>query len=315
MDLSICILTHNQPELLTSCVLSCIAEVERAQVQAEILIVDNATADGYPQRLSAIHPSIRIIRSERNLGFSSGNNVAIRSSQGRHVLILNDDTELQEGSLALLIRVVESCPEIGAVGPKLLNPDGSLQVGFTNKKFPRIRGLLSAFLPFSEALYWHRWTRNFLTEWNDGNETGETDYVAGACLLIRRAALDAVGLFDESFRFWLDDTDLCYRLKESGYTVFYLADARVVHHGSASIRRVLGRSERHTILLRSLNHYFRKHYGPLRCLAVRLSLAVAYLIRIPAVVLARAARGGSALAEAGDSVGASLSALRVLLLE
>lgn len=314
MDLSICILTNRQPELLPICVEACLSEIKRAQIEAEIIIVDNASADRYAERLKSLSQAVRVIRNEQNLGFSAGNNVAIRSSRGRYVLILNDDAILQEGSLEILLREVRSHPEVGAVGPKLLNSDGSLQFGFTNKRFPRIRGMLCEFLPFNKALYQHAWTRKLFTEWNDGEQTGPTDYIAGACLLSPRAALNAVGLFDENFYFWFDDTDLCYRLKKAGYQVIYIAEVRAIHYGSASLRR-LTRSQTYAIFLRSLNYYFKKHHSPLRRLAVQLSLALAYLVRIPAVFLLRLMSGHSASQQIDDSMKASLVALRVLLLE
>jgi GT2 family glycosyltransferase len=124
MDLSVCILTHDQPDLLRQSVEACSGEIERARLSAEIIIVDNASRDGYPERMLRGHPLTRLIRSEENLGFSAGNNRAIRASCGRFVLILNDDAILGEDALGLLGRKLESDAKIGAVGPKLLNPDG-----------------------------------------------------------------------------------------------------------------------------------------------------------------------------------------------
>jgi GT2 family glycosyltransferase len=314
VDLSICILTRSQPQLLPDCVVACLKEARRAEVTFEIIIVDNASEDRYPEKLLALSPSIRVLRNERNVGFSAGNNQAIRASRGRYVLILNDDAILQEDSLRLMLQELKSDPKIGAVGPKLLNPDGSLQIGFTNKRFPRIRGLVCEFVPSNHRLYRCSWTRRLLTEWNDGEQSGETDYVAGACLMSARAILNDAGLFDEEFYFWFDDTDLCYRIKERGYQIFYLAEARVTHYGSASLRR-LTRSERHVILLRSLKHYFKKHHSGMKCFAVKLSLALVYLVRIPAVFLARLIRRRPAFQEAKTSMEVSLDALRVLLWE
>lgn len=169
VDLSICVLTRNQPLLLPQCIASCLAEVERTKVTAEIIIVDN-------EKLLALSRSIRVLRNEQNFGFATGNNQAIHASSGRYVLVLNDDAVLQQGCLQLLLQELTSDPGVGAFGPKLLNSDGSLQIGFSNKRFPRIRGMLCEFLPFSLRLYQHSWTRNLFTEWNDGEETGETAF-------------------------------------------------------------------------------------------------------------------------------------------
>ena len=104
MELSVCILTHDQPELLPHCVGACISEIAKAQIAAEIIIIDNASSDAYSAKLAGRSPLIRVIRNEQNLGFSAANNVAIRSTTGRYILILNDDAVLGPGSLALMLR-------------------------------------------------------------------------------------------------------------------------------------------------------------------------------------------------------------------
>src|SRR5579885_2303062 len=123
MDLSICILTHNQPELLPLCVASCFDEIKREGITGEVIVIYISYAKRYTEKLRETYPQVRIIRNEQNLGFSAGNNIGIRASQGRYMLILNDDAILQPGSLGLMLRRMESNPKIGAVGPKLLNPD------------------------------------------------------------------------------------------------------------------------------------------------------------------------------------------------
>lgn len=110
MDLSVCILTRSQPVLLTQCVAACVSEIERARLTAEIIVIDNASADRYPDSLAASTPLVRVIRNEENLGFAAANNKAIRMSSGRDVLILNDDAILQEGSLKLMIEALDSIP-------------------------------------------------------------------------------------------------------------------------------------------------------------------------------------------------------------
>lgn len=313
MDLSICILTYNQAELLRQCVASCVSEIARAKIFSEIIIIDNASIDGGPQKVAHLFPVVRIIHNEENLGFSAANNKAIRMSQGRSVLILNDDAVLQEGSLELMLRKLASGSDIGAVGPKLLNPDGSLQEGFTHKRFPHLRGVLCEFLPLNRLLYKNRLIRDFLTLWKDGERSGETDQLAAACLMARRGALEAIGLFDEKFRYWFEDADLCYRLKKAGWRIIYLAEAKVTHYGSASIN-TLSRSDRNTMLFESLTYFFKKHSNPAKYFLVRLTLGLFLMLRIPAAALFKICRG-STRQEWSDSVRASVRAVRVLLLE
>jgi GT2 family glycosyltransferase len=271
MDLSICILTNSQPVLLPRCVAACIAEIERARVTAEIIIIDNASRDAYPRKLAHLSPLIRIIRGEKHQSFSIANNTAIRSSNGRYVLILNDDAVVQEGSLGLMLRKLDSDPKIGAVGPKLLNPDGSLQQHFTNRRFPHIRGIMLSLLDIERHLAGRVFWRDLLTLDQEPQRSGQTDHVAGACLLARRAALEHVSLFDERFHYWFEDVDLCYRLKRAGWTVVYLAEAPVIHYGSASLSKI-NESERTVMFLKSLMLFYNNNEGSWRCLLLRSSL-------------------------------------------
>lgn len=310
MDLSICILTHCQPDLLPKCVASGFAEIDKAGISGEVIVVDNASTDGSPRGLSETFPSIRLIRNDENLSFSTANNEAIRVSRGRHVLILNDDAILKDGCLGLMLRRLEAEPKTGAVGPMLLNPDGSLQAGFTNKRFPTIHGVLIEFLPFCKVFFRNRLTRNFLTDCKDARRSGEADHIAGACLLVRRAALDAVGLFDDGFHYWFEDVDLCYRLKKAGWRIDYLAEARVLHYGSASFRKVGGRPEQAAMYYTSLVRFLRKHSSRARYNAFRAFLAPAFICRIPVAALYGMWKRGPRFAEVSGAVRTSWVVLR-----
>ncbi len=312
IDLSVCVLTQSQPILLRQCVAACAEEIHRAGITGEIILIDNASIDAYPQKVAELFPAAKVIRNEKNLGFSEANNRAIRVSRGRLVLILNDDAILQPGSLGRMLEKLESDPKIAAVGPYLLNPDGSAQLDMTNKRFPHLRGLLCEFLGLNPILNKSALTRDLFTLWKDAETSGDTDHIAGACLLARRKALDSVNLFDEHFYFWFDDTDLCYRLKKSGWRLFYLTEARVRHYGSSSFKR-LTRTERSTILFGSLVYFYTKNVGRVRCVFLRLALAAAFLLRLP-VLMVREAWISSGREESSDAMRASLAAVRSLLL-
>ena len=274
MDVSICILTHHQPELLESCVAACFREIESAALRAEVFIIDNASFDGSPQHVARRFPAVQVLRNEQNMAFSAGNNRAIRYAHGRLVLVLNDDAILGEGSLKAMVDALLSDSRIAVVGPRLLNPDGSLQRGFTNRRFPRLRSLACSLLGLSRVLERNGWTRDLLTHSRDPELRGETDHIAGACLLVRRAALDRVGLFDEGFHYWFEDADLCFRLKREGWKIFYLPEVRVVHYGSASVKKLMQSSERRLIYFRSLAYFSKKHLKSVRYLPLRSSVAM-----------------------------------------
>ncbi len=313
-DLSICILTRNQPELLRLCVASCISEIERAGITGEVIIIDNASADGSPQRVAHLFPTVRIIRNEENLGFAAANNKAIRVSRGGFVLLLNDDAVLQQGSLELMLQKLESNPKIGALGPKLLNPDGSAQSRYTNRRFPQLRDVLFLVLHLEEIFEKKAFTRDLFTPFRDSELSGETDHIAGACLMARREALDAVGLFDEGFYYWFEDTDLCYRLKKAGWRIAYLAEARVTHYGSASLNK-LPQLDRSAMFLRSQMYFFKRHSSPPRYFLLRLTLASVLCLRLPLFILFRICRSGWNRREWSDSMRAFLSAVRLLVFE
>ncbi len=284
MDLSICILTHIQPALLPESVEACLSEVSNSHVAAEIIIIDNASSDAYPAKLAGQSPLIRIIRNKENLSFSAAYNIAIRSSTGRYVLILNDDAILQPGSLGVLLRVLETDSAVGAVGPKLVNPDGTLQLHFTNRRFPHLLNCLALALFLEGRLLRYAGTRRWFGLDRDLERSGDAEHLAGACLLVRREALEAIGLFDENFHYWFEDTDLCYRLKKGGWRIIYLAEAHVIHYKSASIGR-LPEPRRVTMFFTSQMCYAKKHWSVAMYLLLRLASALALLIDFPLVML------------------------------
>jgi N-acetylglucosaminyl-diphospho-decaprenol L-rhamnosyltransferase len=310
MDLSICILTHHQPELLPRCVEHSLAEIDWAGLRGEVVIIDNASFDGSPQAAAARFRGVRVLRNEQNLGFSAANNKAIRISTGRDVLILNDDAILEKDSLRLMVEELDSDPRIAAVGPKLLNRDGSVQRGFTNRSFPHMRGVLAQILLLEEFLERRSWTRK-LTMSRDPDLGGDTEHLAGACLLVRRAALDSVGDFDEAFHRWFEDTDLCHRLKDAGWRLVYVPQAHVTHYGTATLSR-LTVSERNTLYFDSLKRYFRKHSSSWHYQLVRLAVAAAVLTRATGAVLYSLYRGTSTSAGRRESIKRSLSIVRLM---
>jgi GT2 family glycosyltransferase len=265
-------------------VASCLGEITREKIASEIIIIDNASCDGSPQQAASLSPLVRVIRNEDNLGFSKANNIGIRASSGKYVLILNDDTEFRPGALRLLMASLDANPSLGGVGPKFLNSDGSFQRGNAPKRFPRLRGIVSELLNLDLVFEKFPCTRDLLTNRRDENRGGEAEQIDCACLLARRKALEAVGLFDEEFYFLFEDTDLCYRLKQAGWKLWYIPDAQVIHYGGASFKKVM-RSERARMYFEGLIRFFRKHSSRSRFLLFRLTLAATLCLRMPLAIL------------------------------
>jgi GT2 family glycosyltransferase len=278
MDISICILNRNQKVLLEKCLTSCIAELERSPLSAEIIVVDNASNDGSREIVAQLFPDIRLICNRENMGFSSANNKGIRASSGRYLLILNNDTILLPGCLNIMVTYMESNPDVGAVGPKLLNPDRSMQQGY-NRSFPRLVE------PFLLLFGLHRcWPGRAFFDRLGKIDEGLIDptpieQIAACSLLLRRATLDSVGLFDESFHYWFEDVELCHRIIKQGWRVYYLPEARIIHHGGVSFASI-AISEQLTMYLFGILRYFKKQRGRLQFAALKSMAVVAILFRL-----------------------------------
>lgn len=216
---------------------------------ARIWIFDNASRDGTVEMVRSEFPEITLMPSARNLGFSVANNVAIRSGRAPYVLALNPDTRVMPGTLDHLLDLMESRPTVGIAGCRLEREDGTLDHA-ARRSFPTPLGALGHFTGIgrrSGALA-------SLSQYRAPSvKRGPVDAVNGAFMLIRREALEEVGLFDEGYWMYMEDLDLCYRFQQAGWTTWYEPDVTVVHTKGASAGKF--RNSR-------LNYAF--HYGMLR---------------------------------------------------
>ena len=261
MDLSIVILNYNTREHLRACLNSLLAEGSTSlcagPLEAEVIVVDNASVDGSAETVIAEFPWVRLIRSPRNGGFAHGNNQALRVARGAAILLLNPDTLVPRGGIGYLVAQLREHPEAGIVGPKLLRPNGSMHLA-CRRSFPtpaiafyRFSGLARLF-PRSPRL--GRYNMTFV----DPDLPIEVDSVCGACLLVRREVLQRVGLLDERFFMYGEDLDWCLRTRQAGWTVRYEPGVVVQHqHGAASRKRAL-RTTVH--FFRAMDLFYRKHY-------------------------------------------------------
>jgi len=246
-DVSAIVVTHNAAEW-----------VERSLgslegTGAEVIVVDNASTDGTPGLVREKFPEARVIEQE-NKGFGAGNNAGMRAASGRYYLLLNPDAWLTEGALEKLVAFADEHPEAAVVGPRLLNPDGSLQRSVRGYPSPWRIATEYFFLrklgPRTHAL------NAFFGEQFDHESTREAEYVFGACMLVRREAVDAVGGFDEDFFLMSEEVDWCYRFREAGWKVLFYPGAEVFHVVGAS----LNPRQFHAIVRGHLQ-FLRKHRG------------------------------------------------------
>jgi hypothetical protein len=261
--ISVVIVNWNTRDYLRTCLCSLVGAVPSAALRTgrepplqEIIVVDNASGDGSALMAANEFPRVRLIRNQRNIGYAAANNQGIRASKGDYIMLLNPDAWVQKGCLQSLARFLDGNPRAAAAAARLLNPDGSLQQSV--RSFPAPLPLifdalgLARLFPRSRVLAAYRMT------WWDHSEVRQVDQPMASALMLRRKALDEVGLFDERFPLYFNDVDLCLRLKRAGWKIFYLPHAVCVHHVAASTAQVrcAAIAESHRSLLR----FYRKHY-------------------------------------------------------
>ena len=276
---SVVIVSWNTAELLRECLLSLRRAIAEVPGVVETIVVDNASTDETVSIVRREFREVSLIANDANRGFAAATNQAIKRSTGQHVLLLNADTAVEPSTIRVLLGTLVERPSLGAVGPSTFSPQGELRA--TCFPLPTLLGeFVSLFhlnLIYPRAGYPMRsWPLDAIRE---------VDALEGACIAVRRLALDAVGLLDESFFLYSEEIDLCRRLSESGWGLAWQPKAKIIHHGGASTRQAAVRM--FVELYRSKVRFFRKHEGGLTPAAYKVILFAAGLPRI----LAGAAAG------------------------
>jgi len=254
VDLTISIVNHKHRDLLGPLLDSIRALTHRASY--ETYVVDNASDDGSVAMIKTLYPWVHLICNDRPQGFASNNNQVLCQGQGRYLILLNDDMLLHNNALDRMVTFMDAHPHVGAVGCKLLNKDGTLQRSCW-RGFPSPRTLLVDLFYLSRWLPKLSWVRDFEATLQDTAHPVEVDYLLGACLMVRREVLDQVGLLDESFFMFLEETDWCYRIKENGWRIFWTPEGEIVHYGQQSVSRDPARFI--PMLYRNYCRFARKH--------------------------------------------------------
>ena len=246
MDISIIIVNWNTGELLKNC-LSAVKETVRG-LSCEVIVVDNASSDGSVATLRDSFPETIVIENHENRGFGAANNQAMRVMKGRYALLLNSDAVLREHSVETLFSFMESRSEAGMACGQLLNADGSKQNSIAS--FPNLLTLL-----MNASLLEYLFPARFPSKRYNCERPLEVDSCIGACLMVRKAAIDEVGLFDERYFFFFEETDWALRMSKAGWKSFHLPEAQIYHLQGQSIgRNIRSRVE----FYRSRYQFFRK---------------------------------------------------------
>lgn len=260
MDLSIIIVNWNTQAMLRDCLASVVGGI--ATLHVEIIVVDNASQDGSPEMVQREFPHVHLIRNTTNLGFAAANNQALALASGRNILLLNSDTIVLGDVLTQSVAYLDEHSTVGVMGCRVLNTDGSLQP--TCSRFPTLINLMLFATGLDRLGPRGLFDRYLLRTWDRRNEA-DVDVVTGCYLMIRRSAMALVGLLDESFFFYGEETDWCRRFQNEGWAVRFAPVGQIVHHGSGSSRRL--NHQRDLLLSSGLVRLHRK-YGGVPCAAV-----------------------------------------------
>ena len=293
-ELSIIIINWNSAELLRSCLRSIYANT--CGISYEIIVLDNASYDGSAELVALEFPEVMFLQAERNLGFAQGNNRAVDHSSGHMLLFLNADTEVPGPAIQQMVACMNSLPGAGALGPKLLRSDGSLQTNCI-QAFPTITNqLLDSNYLRVKFPRWSLWGSRSV--YDEQPHPTPVDGVVGACLMIRRNVFDQAGRFNPAYFMYAEDMDLCFKVQQLKKTNYYIGAAVVIHHGGRSASASSDRQWSHVVSKASTLQFMQLHRGRAYALAFRLLTAGAALGRIGAVRLASAAPGGPSRHEA-----------------
>ena len=229
-------------------------------IDSEIYVVDNNSSDGSQEAVKKKFPSVKLIENKTNTGFAHANNQALSIMQGRFAVLLNSDAVLKENAIKTLMTFMNNSPRAGIAGVQLLNRDGSRQNSIDN--FPSLETEI-----FNKSILRLFFPDKYPSKKRSYEKPIEVDSVIGACMMIRKEAMDEVGVFNEDYFFFLEETDWCYRMHKEGWKVFHVPDARVFHLSGYSKKKEPWRPQ--IEYCRSLYKYFKKNKNATAYLIIR----------------------------------------------
>lgn len=253
---SIVILSYNTQDLLKKCITSVISHLHASKY--EIIVVDNASADDSVDMVKKDFEKVKLIQNKKNLGFTKGNNIGARSVSGEHILFLNSDTQIVSDKLWEIEKLFQENPTIGVIGGALINKDGTSQRSFGKfYSLPQIFRLL--FLG-----------EKIETSFVKSRLLIEVDWVSGGCMVIRKDVFEEVHGFDENIFMYVEDMELCFRVKKHGYTVHFSPLLEAFHVGQGSSNRTFAIVQ----IYKSMQYFYTKHKSTGELLLLRIMLRV-----------------------------------------
>lgn len=273
MRLSVVFLNYNTRDLTRQALNSVLAAAEGLAV--EIFVVDNASVDGSADMVAEEFPQVKLICNEANVGFAAGNNVALRQVTGEYVLLINTDTIVRRDALRTMVEFLDAHPEAGACGCKILDPDGTLQLD-SRRGFPTPLAAFCKMSGLSRFFPKHPRIAHYHMTYLDPEQTAEVEVLSGSCMMVRKAAMDQVGLLDEDYFMYGEDIDWCYRFHQAGWKIYYVPTTSIIHFRGESGRgvplRILYRKSRAMSIFVNKHMARRFRFFPLWLLQVGIAL-------------------------------------------
>lgn len=260
MILSICILSYNTKDLTLQCLSSLFKQYEEQinRKDIEIVVVDNASIDDSAEQIKKKFPKVVLFENKENAGFSKGQNIAASISKGTYLFFLNSDTQVQDDHFLKAVSYLESNKNVGVLGAKLFNPDGSEQLS-AGKFYTLFNCLIM--LVGGERFGFLR---------SSPKEIYKVDWVMGAALMIKKKLFDDIGGFDEHFFMYIEDMEICFRIKKKGYLVIFYPDLKIIHqeHGSSS------KSFAVFSIYKGMLYFYTKHKNYIQYIVVKIAFGI-----------------------------------------
>ncbi|HSW56702.1 MAG TPA: glycosyltransferase family 2 protein [Ignavibacteriaceae bacterium] len=288
MELSIIIINYNSKQVLLNCLHSLLQSP--TNISSEIFVIDNASTESIKD-VEQQFPEIVFIFNEKNIGFAAANNIGIKESKGRYILLLNPDTIVNDDSFPPMIQYLEKHDDVGIVGCKIFNADGEIER--STHSFP---SLLKEFVHANEFIKniigYDSWiagplkkifrAKSLESYW-DHNSIKEVDHVTGACMMVKREAIDKVGLLDEAFFLYNEEVEWSLRMKQAGYKSVFVPDSSIIHLFGYSTKQGVQKQTINKLLVeryRGMFYFFQKHYIFIRLLMLRIIVLQGFCLRL-----------------------------------
>ncbi len=252
-DLTISIVSYNSLNFLKECLDSILRNPPA--LDYEIIVVDNASNDGTVEFVKKNYPEVALISNNRNIGFAAANNKSIEKSHSKYVLLINSDCRVYEKSLDSLVEFMKKNPKIGIAGPKIVNSDGTIQLSC--RRFPSLLNA-AAHTILADIFPGNPFSKKYKLADICRDNPFRVDWVSGSCVIIRKEALEDTGVLDEKYFMYVEDLDICYRMWQENWEVYYYPQAEIMHHIAGSSGG--GKIKSSFRMQKSVFYFFWKNY-------------------------------------------------------